>query len=154
MAELEKPASIIPKQAESQPRPALPGEVPGNEDGNPTTAPVRTKKGLNWKVLFIGGAVVFVLVALAVATFLGNKGGNFGGGRPEPLVPTPTTVPTPVVPEFDLGEPTVYSNDPQVLQLEGALKNFERQLDEVDFREQELDPPVLLMEVNFILPRN
>jgi len=149
MAELEKPASISPQ------KPVI-GDRSGDQVGEKEPAvKTKVKKGLNWKIFLFGGAGIFVVFTLILTTLVGRGGGiRFGGGRPEPLVPTPTTVPTPVVPDFDLGDPTVYSNDPQILQLEGALKNFERQLEEVDFREQDLDPPTLLMEVDFTLPRN
>lgn len=108
------------------------------------------KRKLSWKVFLFAGALGFVVLTLILVSFAKPRQSmNTDSGEPDPLVPTPTVVPRPTVPDFSLGEPTVYANDPQILQLEGALKSFERQLDEIDYREQDLDPPVLLMEVDF-----
>ena len=151
---MEQPAKLI---SALQP-PAIPtkpggaGEVE-KTDANPEEAGTPTapkkKRRSNWKLyLIVGGGVLFILAIVAT---------NFAPKRPgvnikvPQIVPTPTTPPRPTVPQFPLGEPSVYSTDPQILQLEGSLKTFERQLDSIDYREQDLDPPVLDMKVEFKL---
>jgi hypothetical protein len=144
--QLEKPASVkiaVP----------LPDQDDFKSSEKPLMRAVKPGGKRSWKVWLLVGAVVFVVLTLILVNVAKLR---FSGTTPdmvEPLLVTPTIVPRPTVPDFPFGEATVYSNDPQILQLEGAMKSFERQLENLDIRELDLDPPVLLMDVNFTLPR-
>ena len=141
----------MPELSAPSPIPVKPQLSPTEEGPDPndqlTAAP--PKKKINIKLVIIAGRFTFFIFAMILAAFSG--GGSSGGSavKPKEIIPTPTMVPLPTVPDFSLGEATIYASDPQILQLEGALNNFERQLDDVDTREQEIDPPVLMMDVNF-----
>jgi len=141
-ATLEKPASIKPPE-----KPGSPGTTFGDQQDQKSAVP---KKKRNLKLILILGAFgFFVFTFIFVSFFKGRPAIPIATVRPQLLLPTPTMVPRPSITPLPLGEPSVYASDPQILQLEGALKNFERQLESVDFREQEIDPPVLFMSVNF-----
>lgn len=150
MVEIEKPASV--KSVAS-------GEtVDKNMGGVPVPArniAKKPKRKMSWRVIlfiFAGGFVLFALILVNVAkpkspgTTTTKPG---GGGTSQTTVPTPTVIPLPTLPEFQPGDPTVYNTDPQIIQLEGLMKNFDRSLDNLDYREQDLDPPSLLMKVSF-----
>ena len=147
MPTLEKPALIAPPAAPKPAAgPAPAGGVSGAEAALPTDEP--EKKGFNWKLYLIVGGLVFFVIAMAATAIVAPQKNISKTTRPV-IVPTPTTVPRPTIPDFPLGDPTAYANDPQILQLEGALKTYQRDLDTTDLREQNLDPPVLDMDVNF-----
>ncbi len=138
-AALEKPASI-----------KLPGK-PTEEAPGAEAKPLAPKKKMSLKTTFMIGAGVFFVFTLVLTTLVkrGTSGPTPGPKPPAAIIPTPTMVPRPSVPPVTIGDPTIYNTDPQILQLEGALKTFERQLESLDFREQDLDPPELFMDVNF-----
>lgn len=136
--------------AEGQPSPPQPGLkkpelVPAKSAKKKTALPK-----FNWKI----GVIIFAGVMFfgtMIISLIFNKSPTTGPvGQPgSPFEPTPTTVPLPSIPEFPIEDPSVYVDDPQVLQLQSTLESLLKQLDDLDLRESDLDPPVLDMEVRF-----
>jgi hypothetical protein len=109
----------------------------------------KEKKGkLSWKVVLIG-----ISAGLFILTFVVSIIFQQAGRTPSPTTttpqfqPTPTTAPLPSIPDFPITDPSIYVDDPQVLQLQSSLETLLKQLDEVDLREADLNPPVLDLEV-------
>jgi len=147
---LEKPAPI--PATLDKPKPQTDSPDSDSDHNHPKTSHSpknKPKKGINGKTALIVGSVIFVIIALLLTNLMNSKSPSNKNSKGNIIIPTPTMIPRPTIPEFSLGEPTLYSNDPQILQLEGALKNYERQLDSIDYQEQDLTPPTLLMNVNF-----
>lgn len=144
-ATLEKPAPIkLPdnqSQSDSEPAAATSAQK--------TQAP---KRKFSLKTIFIAGAIGFFALTLILVNLVrGSRRPLIVSppSKPTVSVPTPTSVPRPSVNPLPLGQETIYASNPQILQLEGALKNYERMLESIDFRELEIDPPILMMSVNF-----
>ena len=119
-ATLERPATIKLPEKPGGPTPAA--DQPGQK-------PIAPKKKVNLKLILILGAFgFFVLTLIFVNLIKGRAIVPVGPIKPLPILPTPTMAPRLSVTPLPLGEPSVYATDPQILQLEGALKNLERQL--------------------------
>jgi hypothetical protein len=111
----------------------------------------RQKIHLSWKTIVIGVSLFLFIFTFVVSLIFGDKQkGTAVTVSPTPAFkPTPTLVPLPSIPEFPITNPSVYVDDPQVLQLQSSLETLIKQLDDIDLRESQLDPPVLDMEVRF-----
>lgn len=100
--------------------------------------------------------LAIVLVLVAACLFLGTLILFAVRGRPSTnvsndprLMPTPTLVPLPTIQEPEIGKPSQYAEDPEILQLESAIKSFSAQMDTVNLTESELDPPRLETAIHF-----
>lgn len=96
----------------------------------------------NMKLLVFMVPVLFVSILLLVITGLGGRVKNS-------ILPTPTPVPTgsPVAPE--IANPSAYANDPEILDLEAKLAEFDKNLSRVELREDNIRPPTVDWDVNF-----
>lgn len=103
------------------------------------TLPTLSKK---MKILFGALAFLFVLLVLLSLTSAGQRVKNS-------ILATPTPSPeaTPGLP--DIGEPSAYATDPEVLDVENRLGDFEKSVNTTELKEDTIRPPQVDWEVSF-----
>ncbi len=138
------------------PVPAAPAPVPPVATSNPFqtvtssdtpdaspkkkfTLPTLSKK---MKILFGSLAFLFILLILLSLTSAGQRVKNS-------ILATPTPSPesTPGLP--DIGEPSAYATDPEVLDVENRLGDFEKSVNTTELKEDTIRPPQVDWEVSF-----
>lgn len=113
----------------------------------PNTPPRKNKKN---KLLIVLVVTTIIIILLGLLSSIIRT--NITSLRPvtdNRLKPTVTPIPTSIIPSPVYGEPSEYSNDPQILQLEGTIKNLQNQIIQDDFSEPEIAPPVLEKNLKF-----
>lgn len=136
----------LPAQSPKMSTPAAKAalETPGERKA----LPGKKKSSAKNKILIIAllSVAVFVIGTLLVLRmFSGNKTVVVN-----PPKPTPTVIPRPTVTtDVVLGEPSIYANDPQILELEATIKALKAEIDSDDLKESELTPPSLITGIRF-----
>lgn len=110
------------------------------------------KTGSSWKSR-IRGLILIILLTFSLLSFLLV----FLINRLKRAAPLPisTKEETPgrkgELPVFDgsIANPSRYATDPEVLRIEKAINDLDRELSEADFKELRLNPPPLYFDVGF-----
>lgn len=134
------PATVV-----AMPETTIPGSVPPTPKQKFSVNDIKNKFNnlpKNMKILILLVPVFFISIFLLLVTGLGGRVRNS-------ILPTPTPVPTatPSVPE--IANPSAYANDPEVLDLESKLSDFDKKLSQVELREDTIRPPTVDWDVNF-----
>lgn len=99
-------------------------------------------------VIFVLCVAIFVIGALIIVAI--SRGSSNNNVAINPVKPTPTVIPRPTQPaEVVLGEPSVYANDPEILELEATMRSLNAEIDSDDLKESELTPPKLVTGIKF-----
>lgn len=134
--------ALAPKSAASQLGRPTKAKLPSPGD----LSPKKTTNKLYLAIILVGIVMLLVILILYI---LGNRNNQPRPSNDPRLRPTPTLVPRPTLPTPQVGRPSKYSEDPEILQLEAAIKSFSAQIDTVNLSESELDPPQLETKVKF-----
>ncbi len=135
-----------------------PATLPTKGKDKPTLPPTSAPKGLpgtssNPKhKLLIGSvfALIAVVVLVLIVTTLINRSRNGSSlSTDSRLRPTPTLIPRPTLAEQLPGEASPYATDPQILELEAAIKTLNAQLTADTLSEPEIRPPLFETKISF-----
>lgn len=94
-------------------------------------------------IIFAGALLVLVIIAIWVVVPLLSR---MGTKEETPIV---ITSPTPPPIEFTPSEPSVYANDPNILDLEEDIAVLDREIVGASLRETTLNPPTLDYNISF-----
>lgn len=106
---------------------------------------VKTDKFKKVLPIMIFGGVLVVLILIGVTVILPLLS-RMGTKEETPIVVTSPTAP-PI--EFTPSEPSVYANDPAILQLEEKISVLDREIVGAQLRESTLNPPTLDFNITF-----
>lgn len=112
--------------------------------------PKQSKSSKQTKLILTLFLATFIVILIGIVSSILR--GNIDKFRPvndNRLKPTSTPIPTAPMPSPVYGQPSEYSNDPQILQLEGTIKNFLNEMNQDDLSEPEIQPPILEKNINF-----
>ena len=94
------------------------------------------------KIIRIAGIIVSIFIFALIISKIYKKIAEDGKA---PFAPTPT----PTIAPFQPYRPSVYSEDPEVLEIEESVKILDRELSTVILEEAILHPPVVNYNINF-----
>ena len=133
-----KPATLPTKNN----KPSLPTSNLKSLPG--TTKPKKNK-------LIIGLALAIISIVLIILAYIAiSKSTSTARPSSDPrLHPTATPIPRPTLGQTVPGDPSAYAQDPQILQLEAAIKSLNAQIEADNLAEPEIQPPILETNIKF-----
>ena len=137
----------VPASTQSRPLPASSGNYRKSLPGPVVKKPKGSKQ--NKLVIGLGMTIVVIILLGVISSILRSNINRFQTNNNSRLQPTMTPIPTfpPASPVY--GQPSQYANDPQILQLEGAIRNFQNEMTADSLNEPEIQPPILEKKINF-----
>lgn len=100
--------------------------------------------GLSKKTKILLGLVVFLFVLLLLLSLT-----SAGQRVKNSILPSPTPSPevTPNLP--GIGEPSAYANDPEIIDIENRMSDFEKSVNTTNLKEDTIRPPQVDWDVSF-----
>ncbi len=133
-----KPATLPTKNN----KPSLP-------TNNLKSLPGTTKPKKNKLIIGLAlGVISIVLIILAYIAISKSNSTTRPSSDPR-LRPTATPIPRPTLAQTVPGKPSAYAQDPQILQLEAAIKSLNAQMEADNLTEPEIQPPILEINIKF-----
>lgn len=142
-AEPQQP--VVTPGANTMPVKPLPAAGPMKKKFNlPDMKQILEKiKKMPLKFKLMGGFVGILILLLIIVGFTAP-----GKKVKQLILPSPSPIPT-LEPIGDVFEPSPYANDPEVLDLENKINDFDGKLGSTDLREDSLRVPNLDWDINF-----
>ncbi len=133
-----KPATLPTKNN----KPALP-------TNNLKSLPGTTKSKKNKLIIGVALAVISIVLIILAFIAISKSSNTTRPSNDSRLRPTSTPIPRPTLAQTVPGTPSAYAQDPQILQLEAAIKSLNAQMEADNLAEPEIQPPLLETNIRF-----